>query len=422
FGVGAGNYFIWYPIYSNGRDRLEFVQFAHNDYLQLLAEFGVIGFLLLGAWVYLITLRGASAVKALGRSGEGMIFAVLLSATLAIGIDAFFSYDWYMTVPSVFLWFIWGIFESKSSVMMPSVSTKAFFEAPFKGYWLFKWLFALIAVSVVFSGARGIYEESRAHLLFGNSHRELGAGRIENAISLMQSALRYKPRTARYRYVLGSLYLQHQEFEKALAEFQIAKQLTPNVFITNLSFAVTNYILGNLEVAKEEFKKLADRHPEDIFLEEQFLSILNDQANLFVDRGAFDKAIQNYELLISRNSNLSAVHYNLGNVYFRMKDFEKALQSYQTAYQIDPKRFLIVFKIAHTSQLMNRPGEAIQFYQEAISLEPENYQPYLNLGILLLEKNDSEGVSYLKKSLERAPDQPQKEIIEQAIKTGKMEK
>jgi O-antigen ligase len=51
FGIGAGQFPIVYPYYSTGHE-LIFIHHAHNDYIQFLVEYGLLGFLIILYFYY----------------------------------------------------------------------------------------------------------------------------------------------------------------------------------------------------------------------------------------------------------------------------------------------------------------------------------------------------------------------------------
>ena len=96
--------------YSRGEFRVKLIRWAHNDYLQLIAEHGIIGAALFFSWLVLITSRAIRTIRR--QKGKMRTLAVtLLVSTLGLGIDAFFSIDWYATVPAAFLMTLWGCIE-----------------------------------------------------------------------------------------------------------------------------------------------------------------------------------------------------------------------------------------------------------------------------------------------------------------------
>ena len=92
-GVGLGAYETAYPIYSHGDGRLR-VEFAHNDYLQILADGGIIGGVIAVAFLVIFARtfwRGLNApdplVRGIALGGGAGIFALLVHSMLDFNLQ-----------------------------------------------------------------------------------------------------------------------------------------------------------------------------------------------------------------------------------------------------------------------------------------------------------------------------------------------
>ena len=104
-GVGLGAHSLVYPAYHrravvdplfSSRVRLDF---AHNDYLQLTAELGLIGAVLLGA-LAVAAVRLVRRVRARAPAGEeGVLAAAATAAAAGLLVDALFSFPAYRALP-----------------------------------------------------------------------------------------------------------------------------------------------------------------------------------------------------------------------------------------------------------------------------------------------------------------------------------
>jgi len=96
FGVGANNYLWGFPAYRDGARPEVFVNHAHNDYLELLAEYGLVGAVLAGLPVLLIL---ASMLDGFRERHDplsrGLLFGAL-TACIAFLLHAFVEFNFHI--------------------------------------------------------------------------------------------------------------------------------------------------------------------------------------------------------------------------------------------------------------------------------------------------------------------------------------
>ena len=99
-GVGIGNWHVQYPRYGNlptDGTRLYPVVHAHNGWLELVAETGIVGFGLL-AWILVVATTSARSAFASNEDERPIVVALCLGL-LGIGITAGFSFSLQLTTP-----------------------------------------------------------------------------------------------------------------------------------------------------------------------------------------------------------------------------------------------------------------------------------------------------------------------------------
>jgi len=82
FGAGAGSWYSVFPRYRGGDTGQGFYEHAHNDYLEFLAEYGILG-MVLPASVVTLALRNVIVAQRRRRSqlAKGIGFAALMAIT-----------------------------------------------------------------------------------------------------------------------------------------------------------------------------------------------------------------------------------------------------------------------------------------------------------------------------------------------------
>lgn len=109
FGTGAGTYEQIFTLYKNSVLGLSVYDHSHNDYLELLSEQGITGFLLMGLAILFIYWR---IIKCLGlrRNAQlrGILFGVVVG-TLSLLIHAWIDFNFQIPANAAIFWCLMGL-------------------------------------------------------------------------------------------------------------------------------------------------------------------------------------------------------------------------------------------------------------------------------------------------------------------------
>jgi O-antigen ligase len=108
FGSGLGSYASVFQKYRASAPEY-LVDFAHNDYLQLLAELGVVGFTIAGAAAFMILLRIVRGVRAGPTTAHRLLAAGCAAALAALTLDCGVDFDFYIPANAMLAAWIAGI-------------------------------------------------------------------------------------------------------------------------------------------------------------------------------------------------------------------------------------------------------------------------------------------------------------------------
>lgn len=241
-GTGAGTYELqWLRDRPDASETSE----AHSLYIEMLAELGVVGFLLV--LVTIGTILGALAFKARGqrRAVYGAVFAVTLTWALHAGVD----WDW--ELPAVTL----GVFMLAGVALARAVPGPSAGVARALASWPVRIGVLLVCLVVSVTGVRAVIADAalddamrafddgdcaaaRSDALVATSalgslarpleiigYCELDRGREEAALRAMSEAARLDPGHWRYRY--GLAIAQAANGRDPRAELERARELNP---------------------------------------------------------------------------------------------------------------------------------------------------------------------------------------------------
>jgi|GEM_PF-1993364 tetratricopeptide (TPR) repeat protein len=75
------------------------------------------------------------------------------------------------------------------------------------------------------------------------------------------------------------------------------------------------------------------------------------------------------------------IHYNLGNVLFRLGEFPDAAKAYRKAISLNPQDTDAYFNLAMTYSVMDQMEEALEVLEELLRHDPEDVEAHYRLAL-----------------------------------------
>lgn len=300
--------------------------------------------------------------------------------------------------------------------------------------------------------------EQCAETHFMISDLKLSNGNIDGAIDELITATKYDPSSPYLYLLLGRLYAQKQDYQKALAyvdktlelndhyisalytkaeilsnkgknkeAIKILKQivkLSPNSEDAYLTLALTQYHTNNTEGAKETLHEMSVRIPSSpypyyylakIAVDEKnykqaieyynkafliapyFYTALYEEADVYVYLKDYDKAIDVYHGIIEKNPDEYSLYEKIGDLYLSAKKYNNALASYKQAEIYIPS-LVLQLKIGMTYVELKQYSAAEKIFKKVIETNPLFYRAYYYYSLLLVEnKKYDQALEFLKK-------------------------
>jgi len=232
----------------------------------------------------------------------------------------------------------------------------------------------------------------------------LDTGRLSEAVTHLQAALRIRPDAAQTRSDLASALARTPgRLPEAIAEYQAAVRLLPDSAILH----------NNLGAALARFP---DRLPEAIGecqaavrIDPDYAEAHNNLASVLAQTpGRLPEAIAEYRAALRVNPDYAEAHHNLGlalaGIPGRLAD---AMAEYQAALRVQPD-----YPEAHydlgvaLSRTGGRLPETVAEFEAALRLKPEYAEAHNNLGVALsqLPGRSSEAIGHFEAALRIQPD------------------
>lgn len=317
---------------------------AHNEYVQIMAEMGIVG--LIATALFLAALIGSTLARLrAGISSEGTVMMIALFAgVVAFMSDSLFSFPLHLPANVLVLIFLLAAQHSRA-LDNP--------QQPSPHLLLGKRLSWLMA-SVVFLAASTVsvfaYRDWQADVYLDQAQRLVKGGGSpdsrEQAKELLERSLRLDIDPGEVLYWLGFMYIEEGDFlqGKELLERSLPRFATETSY---LQLASVNLRLAQIERAKgaAATPELIRRYREDTrdYLE-QLLAIdpepsvkveaLYLKALVLFEEGKGDEALSLLEDLRERNPDAESLLVTLGQIHLSRGELGKARQSFEQALAI----------------------------------------------------------------------------------------
>jgi tetratricopeptide (TPR) repeat protein len=169
-------------------------------------------------------------------------------------------------------------------------------------------------------------------------------GRIPEAITHYETALRLKPDYPEAHSNLGNALRKMGRIPEAIAQCQAALQLEPDY---------------------------AKAH--------------SNLANALLDAGRIPEAIAHYETALRLKPDDPKTHYNFGNAWLKAGHIPEAIAQYEAALRLKPADAEARYNLGNALFFANRVREAIAQYEAALRLKPDYLEAHTNLGSAYLQ-------------------------------------
>jgi len=184
---------------------------------------------------------------------------------------------------------------------------------------------------------------------------------------LVSGCTRVRRFRAHRHVVAGEHFLQTDQLDSALTEFQTAARLDPQLAVAHSKMGTIYRRRGEYELAIDSFVEALRRNPM-----------------------SFDDT------------------FNLGQLYHFTKRLAQAIQTYLHAIELDPESYDAQLNLGVCYQQTGEQAMAIEHLRKAIRIDSDTPHAFVNLGVALdAQGRYYEAIRAFNEAIERDPAQPQ---------------
>lgn len=329
---------------------------AHNEYLQVWAEIGIIG---LGIFIGIILMFYSLIINYLKKNDNDkekiIVFGLVLGVTCFL-IHCLFTFP--LHVPALGITF-----------------------------------FAIMGLTVVYMRKTNLYEIDSDNCL---KEVKLINKKIKIALSILififmifaVNLLVIKPYIAELYYFKGMRYNVDKNYNKSLPNLQYAVQLDPYNGRILHALGTTYYNL-NIFSKAEEILQEAKKYMIDVNTF-YILGLNYSKLNMF------EKAEKEYKHAIYLDPKFTESYINLAYLYAKQEEYDKAIVEWNKILEIEPnfpEKYNVLYFIGLAYNKKEMPDKALEYFLNALQLVPE--------GSTIIEEIEGEINKIYKSKLEK---------------------
>ncbi len=414
-GTGFGTFVHIYPSYRTAKGNLIF-DHAHNDYLEILSNGGVVGAFLFFCFLFSFFYKTYQKVKKRHDSLSIFLYLGSITGIVAILIHSITDFNLQNGANGLYFFFLAGLGVSSINTRMRTLFSQTYLPKstmamPWEAIFLTSIL--LVATSVFnFSGVMGKYHFAQIRDI------SLDADLSKNEAGIIQDkaykASQYEPLNAQYHYGIANIELYLSNFEKAKKHYKKAVLLNPakGEYLQRLGFILSmdsksitaaklieagiQTDIKNPDRYRDYAAWLGQKRQRQRSIREFRQSLILDTSKEYMNHCiSLMKKYKFNENEIYRSIPQRCVsHLLYGDYLIKNNDISKLEMVYQKAIELvdndmDPKPWYF-YKIVNYYRKNEQQDKALKVMQQAIRIFPDN----INIRLMAGDLYQKSGIKY----------------------------
>lgn len=334
FGTGIGTFIHCFPRYRPAGLNL-FVNYAHNDYLQLASELGIVSLFLAFYMLFLIARKAIKTYLVSESNFKKGVFIGMFTGILSIAIHSIVDFNLRIPANAILFAVLSGmIFSLRSRDVEPD----KYFEIMLnrRALYVLRPLFIVIMFIWILGISRLVVAEAILISVRKAGCDEKLSG-LNRAINILPGASDYYKKLAQIHTGRASInYYKEKDLLMALEYYRRASEINPADAWAWLGIGDSFLYLGDIDSARGFYKKALDLDPNNSYY-------LKKMGDLLVSLGNIDEAVNAFKrasllekksmawLDLNHGKYEPEIYIEKGDLYYRKGDLEGALKMYKLA-------------------------------------------------------------------------------------------
>ena len=304
---------------------------AHNEYIQLWAELGTIGFAI---FLWLIIAYFNYGIRYLKREDDEQkqgVMIGLMGAVVAVLVDGIFGFPLHLPATIVLFWLaigltaVMGIEKNMGSVSAGKSKRSSIYKFKLLLYIAIVLLTTFLCITVT----RPFM--ARVYWYYGNEEIKNQDYDYDKAINIYEKALRWDPYLGNLYYDLGLIFMKRELGNTALTNFE---KSTKYFDFPNLpqNLAIIYLAKGDLDKAIDEFKRAISYQRSERTMPPLYI----DLGNAYLKLEKYEPAEAAFKDALEIDANFVLAHYGLSGVYLKQNKIEEGLAELKKVIELAP--------------------------------------------------------------------------------------
>ncbi len=171
------------------------------------------------------------------------------------------------------------------------------------------------------------------------------------------------PELWRERYILGGLYLQEMDFDRAIEQFKTIIKISPGMIRAYNALGMCYLNLGKNDKAVAVWKKALEIDPENKSARDLIARVDG------VEKRTGER--RKLEVLLEETPDQPKKWFKLGEIYLKEKLYDRAISALKKASELEPDPDYL-YQLGYTYHITRDYNLAEQALSAALVLDPQN--------------------------------------------------
>ena len=381
-GVGKNNFQIMYPYYTPDqyKETLKFLTHrgtkAHNEYLQVIAETGILGLLTFLAFLFVLVRTAVRSLKQYKSEGGSRYFLRLgiLAGICATLVHSLVSHPLRLPSSALYFWLFAGLMVALYRPERENEKTSRQFHGFSTKNGRVKWIICTVFVCIMILIPIPIWKSIAADYYIKKGDKYFVNERYDEALAFYEKTLSFGCQDSEVYRNIGRIHLQKQRYAAAIQSWQRDRELNPHFPVIYKYLGSAYFLNGELPLSEQMLIKALQIYPGYTEARERLKELYQRWGLRLEEKGRIEEAKELYLRSLQTFDDEEQFHLRLGYLYYKTGQAKEAVREFEFVIRTEPGCAEAYKALGYIFYRSSRPQRAIPYYEHYLTLNPEDPQ------------------------------------------------